>query len=135
MLWEFYNNETYVLASPNEVQAMQWIKANTSKDAIFLEEPSTFPRIPFETGRRLAFAGELYTIQYHGIDLQQEINALMNERNPQLLSLGLKQYNVSYVFIGSHEQQYEIATTVKDPRYFESVYSNPTVTIYRLKDS
>jgi uncharacterized membrane protein len=59
----------------------------------------------------------------------------MNERNPQLLSLGLKQHNVSYVFIGSHEQQYEIATTVKDPRYFESVYSNPTVTIYRLKDS
>jgi hypothetical protein len=135
MLWQFYNNETYVLASPNEVQAMQWIKANTSKDAIFLEEPSTFPRIPFETGRRLAFAGELYAIQYHGIDLQQEINAFMNERNPQLLSLGLKQHNVSYVFIGSHEQQYEIATTVKDPRYFESVYSNPTVTIYRLKDS
>jgi hypothetical protein len=135
MLWGFYNNETYVLASPNEVQAMQWIKTNTSKDAIFLEEPSTFPRIPSETGRRLAFAGELYAIQYHGIDLQQEINALMNERSPQLLSLGLKQNNVSYVFIGSHEQQYQIATTVKDSRYFESVYSNPTVTIYKLKES
>ena len=135
MLWEFYNNETYVLASPDELQAMQWIKANTSKDAIFLEEPSTFPRIPFETGRRLAFAGELYAIQYHGIDLQQEINALMNERSPELLSLGLKQHNVSYVFVGSHEQQYEIATTVKDPKYFESVYSNPTVIIYKLKDS
>jgi uncharacterized membrane protein len=60
---------------------------------------------------------------------------LMNERSPQLLSLGLKQNNVSYVFIGSHEQQYQIATTVKDSRYFESVYSNPTVTIYKLKES
>ncbi|MEI7827300.1 MAG: DUF2298 domain-containing protein [Euryarchaeota archaeon] len=135
MLWGFYNNETYVLASPNEVQAMQWIKTNTSKDAIFLEEPSTFPRIPFETGRRLAFAGELYAIQYHGIDIQQEINALMNQRSPELLSLGLKQHNVSYIFVGSREQQYNIATTVKDPKYFERVYSNPTVVVYKLKDT
>ncbi|MGZ4884575.1 MAG: hypothetical protein ACXVI7_04470 [Halobacteriota archaeon] len=133
MLWEFYNGETYVLASSDELQAMQWIKANTSKDAIFLEEPSTFPRIPFETGRRLAFAGELYAIQYNGIDLQQQINALMNERSPEILSLNLKQNNVSYVFVGSHEQQYEIAKTVKDLNYFERVYSNPSVIIYKLK--
>jgi hypothetical protein len=135
MLYEFYNGETYVFASSDELQAMQWIKANTSKDAIFLEEPSTFPRIPFETGRRLAFAGELYAIQYHGIDLQQEFNALMNERSPEILSLNLKQNNVSYVFVGSHEQQYKIATTVKDPNYFEIVYSNPSVNIYKLKGS
>jgi hypothetical protein len=133
MLWEFYNGETYVFASSDELQAMQWIKANTSKEAIFLEEPSAFPRIPFETGRRLAFAGELYAIQYHGVDLQQEFNELMNERSPEVLSLNLKQNNVSYVFVGSHEQQYEIAKTVKDPNYFERVYSNPSVIIYKLK--
>jgi hypothetical protein len=133
MLWEFYNGTTYVFASSDELQAMQWIRANTSKDAIFLEEPSTFPRIPFETGRRLAFAGELYAIQYNGIDLQQQINALMNERSPEVLSLNLKQNNVSYVFVGSHEPQYEIAKTVKDPNYFEIVYSNPSVIIYKLK--
>jgi len=135
MLWEFYNGETYVLASSDELQAMQWIKANTSKNAIFLEEPSTFPRIPFETGRRLTFAGELYAIQYNSVDLQQEMNAIMNERSPEVLSLSLQQHNVSYVFIGSHEQQYEIATTVKDPNYFEIVYSNPSVFIYKLKGS
>ncbi len=133
MLWEFYNGETYVFASSDELQAMQWIRANTPKDAIFLEEPSTFPRIPFETGRRLAFAGELYAIQYNGIDLQQQINGLMNERSPEILSPNLKQNNVSYIFVGSHEQQYEIATTVKDPNYFEIVYSNPSVIIYKLK--
>jgi uncharacterized membrane protein len=114
---------------------MQWINANTSKNAIFLEEPSTFPRIPFETGRRLAFAGELYAIQYNGVDLQQEMNAIMNERSPEMLSLSLQQHNVSYVFIGSHEQQYEIAKTVKDPNYFEIVYSNPSVFIYKLRGS
>jgi len=133
MLWEFYNGETYVFASSDELHALQWIKANTSKDAILLEEPSTFPRIPFETGRRVAFAGELYAIQYSGIDLQQQINTLMNERSPEVLSLNLRQNNVSYVFVGSHEQQYEIAKTVKDPNYFEIAYSNPSVTVYKLK--
>jgi uncharacterized membrane protein len=135
LLWDFYNNESYVLASPAEVQALQWIKVNTPKDAIFLEAPSTFPRIPLETGRRVVFAGSIYTIQYHGVDLQTEIEALMNERSPESLSLTLTQLNVSYVFVGSREQQYEIATTLKDTNYFQSVYSNPMVTIYKVKNS
>ncbi len=135
LLWDFYNNESYVLASPAEVQALQWIKVNTPKDAIFLEAPSTFPRIPLETGRRVVFAGSIYTIQYHGVDLQTEIEALMNERSPESLSLSLTQLNVSYVFVGSREQQYEIATTLKDTNYFQSVYSNPMVTIYKVKNS
>ena len=136
LLWDFYNsNDSYVLASPAELQALQWITANTSKDAIFLEAPSTFPRIPLETGRRVVFAGPIYTIQYNGVNLQTQIEALMNERNAESLSLSLKQYNVSYVFVGSREQQYEIATTLKDATYFQSVYSNPGVTIYKVKNS
>lgn len=135
LLWDFYNNESYVIASPAEVQALQWIKVNTSKNAIFLEAPSTFPRIPLETGRRVVFAGSIYTIQYHGVDLQTEIEALMNERSPESLSLSLTQLNVSYVFVGSREQQYEIATTLRDTNYFQSVYSNPMVTIYKVKNS
>ena len=135
LLWDFYNAGSYVLASPAEVQALQWIKGNTPKDAIFLEAPSTFPRIPIETGRRVVFAGSIYTIQYHGVDLQTEIDALMNERSPESLSLSLIQHNVSYVFVGSREQPYEIATTLKDTNYFQSVYSNPMVTIYKVKNS
>jgi uncharacterized membrane protein len=133
-LWRFYDKDTYVLASPDELQAAQWIKTNTSKDAIFFEEPSTFPRIPFTTGRMVAFAGAIYTIQYHGINLQNQTDALMNERSPALLDLGLRQLNVSYVFIGSHERGYTIATTVNNSSYFERVYSNPTVNIYKLKE-
>ncbi|MFZ0926779.1 MAG: hypothetical protein WCE82_09960 [Halobacteriota archaeon] len=135
LLWDFYNNESYVLASPAEVQALQWITVNTPKDAIFLEAPSTFPRIPLETGRRVVFAGSIYTIQYNGVNLQTQIDALMNERNPESLSLSLTQHNVSYVFVGSREQQYTIATTLKDTNYFQSVYSNPMVTIYKVKNS
>jgi hypothetical protein len=133
-LWEFYNKDTYVLASTDELQAAQWIKANTSKDAIFFEEPSAFPRIPFTTGRLLAFAGAVYTIQYHGINLQQQADALMNERRPELLRLGLTQLNVSYVFVGPRERGYAIATTVNNSSYFERVYSNPMVDIYKLKE-
>ena len=135
LLWDFYNAGSYVLASPAEVQALQWIKGNTPKDAIFLEAPSTFPRIPIETGRRVVFAGSIYTIQYHGVDLQTEIDALMNERSPESLSLSLMQHNVSYVFVGSREQPYQTATTLKDTNYFQNVYSNPMVTIYKVKNS
>jgi len=134
IMWQFYDNGTYVLASRDELQALQWAKGNTSKDAIFLEEPSDFPRVPLETGRRLAFAGPLYTMQYHGVDLQKDIDALMNERNPGALALGLRQLNVSYVFIGPREQHYQIATTLRDARFFESVFVNPTVTIYKVKN-
>jgi uncharacterized membrane protein len=133
-LWRFYDTDTYVLASPDELQAAQWIKTNTSKDAIFFEEPSTFPRIPFTTGRMVAFAGAIYTIQYHGVNLQNQADALMNERSPESLHFGLKQLNVSYVFIGPHERGYAIATTVSNSSYFERVYSNPTVNIYKLKE-
>jgi uncharacterized membrane protein len=133
LLWEFYNDGLYVLAQPSEVKALQWVKESTPKDAIFLEEPSTFPRIPLETGRRVVFAGSIYTIQYHGVNLQSEIDALMNERSPRALSLDLMQYNVSYVFVGSREQSYAIASTLKDTTYFHSVYSNPMVTVYKVK--
>ncbi|MGZ7167030.1 MAG: hypothetical protein ACXVIP_01310 [Halobacteriota archaeon] len=132
MLWQFYNNDTYTLATTDEVAALDWAKSNTGKDAIFLEEPSTFPRVPLETGRQVAFAGPLYTLQYHGVSLQTEIDTVMNEHSSKSLSQDLQQLNVSYVFIGSREQHYEIATTVKDQNYFESVYSNPTVAIYRV---
>jgi uncharacterized membrane protein len=83
----------------------------------------------------VVFAGPIYTIQYHGVDLQTEIDALMNERSPESLSLSLLQHNVSYVFVGSREQPYEIATTLKDTNYFQSVYSNPMVIIYKVKNS
>jgi len=84
LLWDFYNEGSYVLASPAEVQALQWIKGNTPKDAIFLEAPSTFPRIPIETRTKGGFRCSIYTIQYHGVDLQTEIDALMNERSPRI---------------------------------------------------
>ncbi|MGZ4913613.1 MAG: DUF2298 domain-containing protein [Halobacteriota archaeon] len=131
-LWEFYNNDSYTLATHDEVMALDWVKANTSRDAIFLEEPSMFPRVPLETGRPVAFAGPLYTIQYHGISLQKEVDTVMNERNASALHQELQQLNVSYVFLGSREQQYELAMTIKDGNYFENVYSNPTVTIYKV---
>ncbi len=133
MLWQFYNNESYTLITKDELTGLDWVKTNTSKDAIFLEEPSTFPRIPLETGRRVAFAGPLYTIQYHGISLQQQLDTIMNERSSETLSQELQKLNVSYVFIGSREQQYALATTVKDQNHFTLAYENPTVRIYKVQ--
>ncbi|HYA61070.1 MAG TPA: DUF2298 domain-containing protein [Candidatus Acidoferrum sp.] len=132
ILFEFYNGHSYLHVPNDELSAMDWIKSNTHKSSIFLEEPSTFPKIPLMTGRRLIFAGGLYTQQYHGIDRYAEINAILNESNATKLSSELKSLNVSYIFVGHEERMYRISSTVADAYYFEKVYDRKMIQIYRV---
>ena len=133
MMFEFYNGHSYLHIPNDELKAMDWIKSNTHKNSIFLEEPSTFPKIPLMTGRRLVFAGGLYTTQYHGVDKYAEINSILNESNPAKLSSELKSLNVSYVFIGHEERAYRIPSTIADDYYFEKVYDREMIQIYKVK--
>ena len=133
MMFEFYNGHSYLHIPNDELKAMDWIKSNTHKNSIFLEEPSTFPKIPLMTGRRLVFAGGLYTTQYHGVDKYAEINSILNESNPVKLSSELKLLNVSYVFIGHEERAYRIPSTIADDYYFEKVYDREMIRIYKVK--
>jgi uncharacterized membrane protein len=133
MMFEFYNEHSYLHIQNDELNAMDWIKSNTYKNSIFLEEPSTFPKIPLITGRRLAFAGGLYTMQYHGVDKYAEINSILNESDPAVLSSELKSLNVSYVFIGHEEQTYLISSTIAQGHYFEKVYDKEMIRIYKVR--
>lgn len=133
MMFEFYNGHSYLHIPNDELKAMDWIKSNTHKNSIFLEEPSTFPKIPLMTGRRLVFAGGLYTTQYHGVDKYAEINSILNESNPVKLSSELKALNVSYVFIGHEERAYRIPSTIANDYYFEKVYDREMIQIYKVK--
>jgi hypothetical protein len=129
----YYSECSYLHIPNDELKAMEWIKSNTHKDSIFLEEPSTFTKIPLATGRRLAFAGYLYTTQYHGIDKYTQINLILNEGNPVNLSSALRALNVSYVFIGHDEQPYRISSTITNGYYFEKVYDEDMIRIYDVK--
>jgi uncharacterized membrane protein len=129
----FFSGQSYLLIPNDELKAMDWIRSNTHKDSIFLEEPSTFAKIPLATGRRLAFAGGLYTSQYHGIEKYAQINLILNEGNPVNLSSDLRALNVSYVFIGHNERSYHISSTITDGNYFKKVYDEDTIRIYNVK--
>ena len=132
IMFEFYNGHSYLHVPNDELNAMDWIKSNTHKSSIFLEEPSTFPKIPLVTGRRLVFAGGLYTMQYHGIDRYAEINSILNESNATKLSSELKSLNVSYIFVGHEERMYRISSTIADGYYFEKVYDREMIQIYKV---
>jgi len=132
MLVGFYAGSTYVHADVNEVRALNWIDENTLQGAIFLEEPSYFPRIPLVTGRRITYAGQLYMTQYHGVDEWSKINRLFYETDASQLNKGLHTRGVSYVFVGHREAKYPISNTLRDADYFEKAYDYDDVQIYRV---
>ncbi|MDI6888178.1 MAG: hypothetical protein QMC78_00575 [Methanocellales archaeon] len=128
----FYAVGTYTHADANEVRALNWICENTPDDAVFLEEPSHFPRIPLVTGRRIAYAGQLYMTQYHGVDDWSNVNSLFYETDASQLNKDLHLRDVSYVFVGHREAKYPISNTLRDANYFKNAYDYDDVQIYRV---
>lgn len=132
MLGGFYMNSDYIHVDDSEIQALNWIYDNVPHDAIFLEEPSHFPRIPLLTGRRIAYAGQLYMMQYHGVDGWADVNRLFYEGDPSRLNDDLHARDVSYVFVGHREAKYPLDDTLRDTDHFEKVYDHGGVRIYRV---
>lgn len=131
----FYNDSSYVHAIPADVKALEWIKSNTPKDAIFFEEPSHFVRLPVVTGREDAYAGEIYTWQYHNVDKQQEMEAILRMTDREALYNTLLTHNVDYVFVGSKESGYPFAEALKGNPHFTEVYNVDGVKIYQVNRS
>jgi hypothetical protein len=121
----YYNGEPYQQASPDDVSALQWIKDNTPKDAIIFENPSPFPRVSALSGRAVSYTGQ-YMDQFHGVNLQWQMEDIMHMSDPLSLHEQLRYYNVSYVFLGSQEKNYPFAGTLTNTTYFELVYGDST---------
>ncbi|WP_424356917.1 DUF2298 domain-containing protein [Methanocella sp. MCL-LM] len=128
----FYNDSSYVHAPTGDVKAFQWIKANTPKDAVFYEEPTHFVRLPVMTGRNDAYAGEIYTLQYHNVDKQREMEAILYMTDKEALYNKLVAEDVDYVFVGSRESGYSFAETLKNNSGFTVVYNEEGVKIYQV---
>lgn len=131
----FYNDSSYTHANAGDVKAMEWIKSNTSKDAIFFEEPSHFVRLPAMTGRNVAYAGQIYTWQYHNVDKQREMEAILQISDQEALYNSLLTHNINYVFVGSKERGYTIANTLQDNPHVTQVYNEDGVKIYQVNHS
>lgn len=128
----FYNDSSYTHATTAEYDALVWLKDNTPKNAIVFEEPGFFPRVPVITGRDVAYAGEIYTSQYHNLDLQADAHGIMDISDPATLHDRLAQYKASYVFVGMRESGYLMAYALDDTQYFLPVYDRDGVRIYEV---
>ncbi len=119
----YYTGEPYEQASPDDVAALQWIKDNTPKDAIIFENPSPFPRVSALSGRAVPYNGQ-YMDQFHGVNLQWQMEDIEHATDPAILQEALTYYNASYVFLGSQEKNYPFAGTLTNTTYFELVYGD-----------
>jgi hypothetical protein len=128
----FYNESSYTHATTAEYNALVWLKDNTPKNAIVFEEPGFFPRVPVVTGRDVAYAGEIYTSQYHNVDLQSDAHSIMGVSDPATLYSRLSEYKVSYVFVGGRESGYPFVSALEDTQYFLPVYDRDGVRVYQL---
>jgi hypothetical protein len=128
----FYSDSSYVHATPADVKALAWVKNNTPANAIFYEEPTHFVRLPVLTGRDVSYAGNVYTWQYHNVDKQQEMEAILHMSDREALYNELIKNHIDYVFIGSREAGYPFAVALEGMQNVRPVYNQDGVKIYKV---
>ncbi len=128
----FYDQALYTHATSAEYDALVWIKANTPTNSVIFETPGPFPRVPVVTGRESAYAGEIYTIQYHNVDRQAEMYGLMSITDSSTLYQSLATDRVNYVFVGSSESRQPFTAALADASYFTPVYDKNDVIVYQV---
>lgn len=128
----FYSCSSYVHATPADVAALQWISNSTPRNAIFYEEPTHFVRLPLMTGRAVAYAGNVYTWQYHQVDRQPEMEGILHMTDRDALYRALLKNHVDYVFIGSREAGYPFAAALDGYTRVRPVYDRDGVKVYKV---
>ncbi|MCK4327000.1 MAG: hypothetical protein KAW41_00830 [Candidatus Diapherotrites archaeon] len=113
-----YTGNQYGQAAPSELAALEWARENTPQDAIFLEEWSLFPRVPYLAHRRILYGGH-YGVQYHGLDNRGVVKQITGESDGGRLRELLLENNVDYVFVGEREKKLGFYPALAQ---FEEVY-------------
>jgi uncharacterized membrane protein len=133
LIADFYNNnklETF--ASAPEVKAISWLDQNVPADAVILEKPSYFVKSPLLAGRDVAYAGQNYTKQYHGVMYQTHMESILNATHPGSISKALVNDGVDYVFVGRKEVKYPYVKALDDGKYFMKVYDEDGIKIFEV---
>jgi hypothetical protein len=112
----------------DEVEAFDWIEANTPKDALILAAPDTGLLIPAYTGRRVLYGHPFETVnaddmREQAISLLMDLGAGNSANLPQ---------DVDYVFWGPRE---DILVGANPVLPLQVLYTNNTVTVYSANSS
>lgn len=148
---------TVYTAPEQEYTALIWVRENTELDAVFLTyhytdlEATKIAEEPIRIGRGHSWVTDigqrrvLLNRQGHflirGIDYREfvrigsDIDLIYTSKDVQQTMQVIKAYPISYIYVGPDElQQYgDGVDKFENQNYFEPVYFNDLVKIYRLK--
>ena len=96
----------YALFSPQDVEAAEFVKENTERDAVFLTDTDHINPVSVLAGRTVVCGPDLY-LWWHGF--AQEFtarSAYIQETYANPSFEALAQYDVDYVYIGATERGY-----------------------------
>ena len=117
-----------------QIEAADFVRENTSPDAMFLTDYSWHINpVPVLTGRNIVCGSDLFLF-FHGVDTNirhEHVRAMLEY--PAANSTLFNQYDVDYVYIGSPERSnYECDFSYFDS-HFEIVFQNDDAVIYKIQ--
>jgi hypothetical protein len=132
----------YYTITEEEMAAYNWVKANTSSDAVFLVDPSISIEAPSPLimyGARRVVVGSEIHVESQRLYFDQRYNdtiTIYTSENVSLVSDLLEKYNVDYVLVSPRERDSftteELQKFDSNPQLFEIVFKNSDVTIYKV---
>lgn len=108
-----------------EIEAFDWIRANTKPDALFLAAPGTGLFIPAYTGRKVLYGHPFETVNAEV--MEQLVVKLLDDLSHADVS-DLPQ-NIDYLFLGPRETE---KWQLSEPLPYLVAYQNDNVTIYAI---
>jgi len=132
----------YYIITDEEMEAYNWVRANTSSDAVFLVAPSLSIEAPSPLimyGARRVVVGSEIHVESQRLYFDQRYNdtiSIYTSENVNLVSDLLKKYDVNYVLVSPRERQKftmeELQKFNEHPHLFEFAFKNNAVTIYKV---
>ncbi|MFN2198046.1 MAG: hypothetical protein ACK2UW_18135 [Anaerolineales bacterium] len=109
-----------------EIDAFDWIRANTLPDALFLASPGTGLLIPAYTGRQVLYGHPFETVNAEAME-QFVVKLLEDLSQADVSELP---DNIDYLFFGPRETE---KWQLSEPLPYPVAYQNDLVTIYAIR--
>ena len=122
----------YQLFSASAVQAADWIRENTQKDAVFLTGQQHINPVCSLAGRQILCGSDQY-VYFHGLDYSAQAGDCRRfYENPEENLDVLETYGVDYIFVSDYERADFAVNLDALDALFSLVYENPDIRIYQV---
>ena len=125
---------SYQAFSASAVEAGEYIRDRTEKDAVFLTGTQHLNPVSSLAGRTIVCGPDLW-LYWHGFDTSERKNDLqLFYEDPEGCSWVLEKYKVEYIYVSSYERNdYEIDEAALDDRFIK-VFSNREAELFKVHE-